>query len=294
MQPGHLFAFGCGYSARRLAAHLLPKGWRVSGSSRTEDGAAALGDLGIDGVEFDGTTPLPAATFETVTHILILIPPGTDGDKTLGLHRDMLRAAPMLQWVGILSTTGIYGDAQGAWITEDFPPAPLTAANEARLTMENGWLAFGQETGIAVQVFRLPGIYGPGRSPFGRLRSGAARRILKQGQVFNRVHVDDIVQACWRGMQAPAAGPVFHIADGVPAPADEVLAFAATLLNMPPPPAVRINDAGLPPMALHFYAECKRLDISRARSELGFDPIHKDFRAGLRAILAEETAATGL
>ncbi len=288
--PGHLLALGCGYSAKRLARTLLETGWKVSGTSRSDEGCAALETLGIRPWLFDGTQPLPDAALEGVTHLLVTIPPGPDGDQSLPLNRAALAASPTLEWVGVLSTTGVYGDTGGAWIDETYPPAPLTEDNRLRLAMEQGWLDFGAGKGIAVQVFRLPGIYGPGRSSFARLRSGAARGIIKPGQVFNRVHVDDIVAACIAGMERPQAGPVFHIADGVPAPAHEVLLYAAELLGMPAPPCVPIEEAGLPPFALHFYAECKRLDITRAREELGFEPKYADYRDGLAAVLAEEQA----
>ncbi len=287
----HLLALGCGYSARRLARGLLAEGWRVSGTTRSDQGCDALRAEGIAPLLYDGSAPLGAGGFDGVSHILVSIPPGTEGDLSLAQHRAALAASNSLQWVCILSTTGVYGDSGGAWIDESFAPAPLTDANRRRLQMEQGWLEFGAEAGIDVQVIRLPGIYGPGRSPFARLRAGQARRILKPGQVFNRIHVDDIAAACRAAMAHPKAGPVFHIADGVPAPADEVLAHAAELLGMDPPPAVPLEEAGLPPMALHFYAECKRLDITKAREELGFTPIHPDYRAGLAAILKEETGA---
>lgn len=291
-EEGHLLALGCGYSASRLARTLMGRGWHVSGTSRSEEGCKALQEQGMTAWPFDGSTALPEEALAGVSHILVSIPPGAEGDRSLQCHREHLLASQTLEWVGILSTTGVYGDAGGAWIDEDFPPAPLTAANERRLVMENDWLAFGKEASRSVQVFRLPGIYGPHRSPFARLRAGQARCTIKPGQVFNRVHVDDIVAACLSGMERPQAGPVFHIADGVPAASEDVLTYAAELLDLPPPPRIPIEEAGLPPMALHFYAECKRLDISRARRELGFAPLYADYRDGLKAILAEETTKT--
>lgn len=287
----HLLALGCGYSATRLARRLLRDGWAVSGTARTEAKCNSLQKEGISPWLFDGSAPLPLKVFAGVTHVLVSIPPGEDGDRSLALHRETLASSPALEWTCILSATGVYGDSKGEWITEDFPPAPLTAANRRRLAMERGWLEFGRGTGKPVQIFRLPGIYGPGRSPFARLRAGTAKRITKEGQVFNRIHADDIGSACLLGMARPAAGPVFHLADGIPAPAEEVLAYAAALLGMDPPPAIPLEEAGLPPMAAHFYAECKRLDITRARKELGFEPEYPDYKAGLQAILKEEQSA---
>lgn len=286
--PRHLFCFGCGYSAKRLARTILAEGGKVSGTSRSSEGMQALQAAGIAPSLFDGTAPVPTEALEGVTDILISIPPGDDGDGILTHHPDLAQHCGDLGWVGLLSTTGVYGDADGAWIDETYPRIPLTQANHNRMHAEDAWLNFAVQSGVPVQVFRLPGIYGPQRSPFARLRTGKAQRILKPGQVFNRIHVDDIVAALRLGMERTKTGPVFHLADGSPAPADEVLAHAAALLDLPAPPAMSFDDAGLPPIARHFYAECKRLDISRARDHLGFDPVYPDYRAGLRAILSEE------
>lgn len=288
MKTPHLLALGCGYSARRLARAVQARGWKVSGTSQSTDGCKILNKLGINAWMFDGSSPLPDQAFEGVTHILNSIPPCKCGDNSLLLHHDRLKTSDTLVWVGIFSTTGVYGDANGEWIDEDFPPAPLTKANELRLVMEEDWLRFNIDSDVAVQIFRLPGIYGPHRSPFARLHAGQARCIIKKGQVFNRVHVDDIVSACLAGMDHPNAGPVFHIADGTPAASEDVLIYAVGLLGLPPPPSVPIEDAGLPPAAQHFYEECKRLDISKARRELGFTPKYSNYREGLKSILAEE------
>lgn len=286
--PRHLFCFGGGYSAKRLAATILAEGGKVSGTSRSAQGMQALQAVGMTPWLFDGTAPVPPEALADITDILISIPPGQAGDGILVHHPDLAQHCARLGWVGLLSTTGVYGDAKGAWIDETYPRTPLTQGNRNRVQAEDAWLNFAATSGVPVQVFRLPGIYGPQRSPFARLRAGKAQRILKPGQVFNRIHVDDIVAALRLGMARPTAGPVFHLADGSPAPADEVLTYAATLLELPAPPAISVDDPDLSPMARHFYAECKRLDISRARDQLGFDPIYPDHRAGLAAILQEE------
>ncbi|NGX16361.1 SDR family oxidoreductase [Wenzhouxiangella sp. XN24] len=287
----HLFCFGCGYSAMRLGRELLAAGARVSGTSRTASGVDRLEKLGIAAHVFDGSTALPAAAFEGVTDVLSSIPPGTGGDDgVLTRHNTILADLPTLCWTALLSTTGVYGDTRGAWIDESAPTDPRTPGNERRVACEERWLAWGCTHGKPVQIFRLPGIYGPHRSPFARLLAGDARRIVKPGQVFNRIHVDDIVAALLLAMQVPAAGPVFHLADDEPAPADEVLTHAAALLGLPPPPAVPYHAADLPPMARHFYEECKRLSNGRARQELGFVPRYPTYREGLAAILAEEAA----
>lgn len=289
-QGRHLFCFGCGYSARRLAARVLAAGGRVSGTSRSADGAAALEAAGITPYRFDGERALPGATFDGVTDLLCSIPPGEGGDDgVLSLHGDTLAALPDLRWAALLSTTGVYGDTGGAWIDEDAPLNPMNERTARRVDAERTWLDWGAAHDVAVQVFRLPGIYGPGRSPFARLRAGQALRIHKPGQVFNRIHVDDIADALLLGMRQPEKGPVFHLADDEPAPADEVLAYAAELLGMEPPPAVPIEAAGLSPMAQSFYDECKRISNARVKRELGFTPRYPSYREGLAACLEEET-----
>jgi nucleoside-diphosphate-sugar epimerase len=289
--PGerHLFCFGCGYVARRLGRRILAAGGRVSGTARSEDGAAALRERGITAHVFDSSAPVPASAFAGVTDLLCSIPPGAGGDDgVLSLHGDALAALPDLRWAALLSTTGVYGDTGGAWIDEDAPLRPMNERTERRVAAERDWLAWGEASGKPVQVYRLPGIYGPGRTPFARLRAGQARRILKPGQVFNRIHVDDIADALLLGMRQPHKGPVFHLADDEPAPADEVLAFAASLIGLPAPPSVPIEEAGLSPMGQSFYAECKRLSNARVKKELGFRPRYPSYREGLAASLAEE------
>lgn len=287
----HLFCFGCGYTAMRLARRLLAAGARVSGTRRSEAGVAELAAAGIAAWRFDGSSALPATAFEGVTDVLCSIPPDEHGDDgVLSRHGDLLGALPALRWAGLLSTTGVYGDTGGEWIDENAPLRPKTPRNAARVAAEQRWLAWGAQRGKAVQVFRLPGIYGPQRSPFARLRAGTARRILKPGHVFNRIHVDDIAAALLLGMQHPGAGPVFHLADDEPAAASEVLAHAAGLLGVPVPPAIPLEEADLSPMARHFYDECKRLSNARAKAALGFAPRFPSFREGLAAILAEEAS----
>lgn len=286
----HLFCFGCGYTAQRLARRVQAQGGQVSGTARTAQGVKALNAKGITGWQFDGTAPIPAAALQGVTEILISIPPGDTGDMILPHHPDLAAICGNLRWVGLLSTTGVYGDTGGAWIGEDAALAPRTQRSRNRVLAEGHWRDFATQSGTPVQIFRLPGIYGPHRSPFARLRAGTARRIVKPGQVFNRIHVDDIAAALLLGMARPDAGPIFHLADGHPAPADEVTSHAAALIGATPPPEVAVDDPSLSPMAREFYGECKRLDITRARRELGFAPIYPDYRSGLQAILDEELA----
>lgn len=289
--PGHqhLLCFGCGYTASRMAKRILSAGGRVSGTTRSDAGTAALEQLGITAWVFDGAKALPPEAFDGITDILCSIPPGEGGsDGVLDKHSDIMTTLPGLRWAALLSTTGVYGDAGGAWLKEDAALNPMNQRSARRVAAEQIWLNWGKQSGQQVQVFRLPGIYGPGRTPFSRLRAGQARLIHKPGHVFNRIHVDDIVDALLLGMQHPGRGPVFHLADNEPAPADEVLAHAAELIGLPPPPGVGFEDAGLSDMAQSFYAECKRISNTNAREQLGFAPRYPSYREGLRASLQEE------
>lgn len=286
----HLFCFGCGYTATRLARRVLAAGGRVSGTRRDADGVTALEAAGITGHRFDGSAALPATAFDGVTHVLVSIPPGPDGDDgVLSHHGDTLAGLDSLRWAGLLSTTGVYGDTDGEWVDEDAPLNPMNERTERRVAAERRWLDWGEATGKAVQVFRLPGIYGPGRSVFERLRSGSARRIAKPGQVFNRVHVDDIGTGLLLAMDHPDAGLVFNLTDDEPASAATVLAHGAELAQLPVPPLVPFEEADLSPMARQFYAENKRVSNARARRELGFRPRYPTYREGLAAILAEDS-----
>lgn len=298
MQPS-LFCFGLGYTGMRLAHLAMERGWRVAGTCRGADKAETLRALGIQAIAFDGEQASPAvrdALVET-THLVISIPPGADGDPALYAHGgDLETQAKSLQWVGYLSTTGIYGDCNGDWIDETRTPNPATPENQRRLMAENAWLDFGARTDTPTHIFRLPGIYGPeGRSPIDALRSGRARRIVKPGQVFNRIHVDDIVAVLLASIEHPNPGRIYNLSDDQPAPADEVLSFAATLLGVEPPPAESFESVELSPFARHFYAECKRVANNRIKNELGVRLRYPTYREGLRAIaesLTDAKAAT--
>jgi nucleoside-diphosphate-sugar epimerase len=285
----HLFCFGLGYSAQSLGRDLLAQGWRVSGTARSRDAVAALEQSGFDAFLFDGLRPGAGAgdALRTTTHALISIPPMAYGDLALALHARELAASPSLTWIGYLSTIGVYGDHGGAWIDEETPPAPVSERSRWRLAAEEAWLAFGAQSGKRVQIFRLPGIYGPGRSAIDRLRAGTAQRIVKPGQVFNRVHVDDIAGALSAAMAGRGAHDVYNVTDDEPAPPQDVITYAAELLRMPPPPEVSFEAARLTDMAKSFYAENKRVRNARLRGELGVDLKFPSYREGLRAILAQ-------
>lgn len=287
----HLFSFGHGYSARALARILLPQGWRITGTTRSADKAAALAAEGVTPLVLPGDDPAPALT--TATHLLVSAGPTAAGDPALAALRPALDAvAARLDWAGYLSTTGVYGDHAGGWVDEDTPLTPATERGVARVRAEAAWQAFAAETGLKLHIFRLAGIYGPGRGPFEKVRQGTARQIVKPGQVFSRIHVDDIAQVLAASIARPDPGAVYNVCDDDPAPPEDVLAHAARLLGLPEPPRVDWQDAQMTPMARSFYAESKRVRNDRIKDALGVRLIYPDYRSGLQALLADETAGT--
>ncbi len=278
-----LFVFGLGYSALQLSAQLRPAGWQVAGTVRTAAKAADLKGRGIEAAVWTGEGPLdvPAGA-----HWLITLPPGRQGCPAALAAGQQAGGARSITY---LSTTGVYGDLQGGWAFEWSPVAPSSPRAAARVLAETQWL---EASDGRARLVRLPGIYGPGRSPFDRLRDGTAQRIIKPGQVFSRVHVDDIASGLAALVQRPDASGVFHLCDDLSAPPQDVTAFAAELLGMAPPPDIPFEDAQLSEMAASFYAECKRVANARAKAALGWRPAYPTYREGLRAIFAAETAAT--
>jgi nucleoside-diphosphate-sugar epimerase len=282
-----LFCFGLGYSAEALARRLQPQGWEIAGTTRDKARLIELARQDFDMVHFDGqgSGALSAALSDS-THLLHSVPPKDGVDPVLGACRDLLSSLPALTWVGYLSTVGVYGDRDGGWVDEESPPAPLSERTKARVAAEADWLAFGEAMNVPVQIFRLSGIYGPGRSAFDKLDDPGARRIIKPGQVFNRVHVDDIASVLEASIARPRAGAVYNVADDESAPPEAVVEYAAELMGVEPPPAVPFEDADLSPMARSFYSENRRIRNDRIKSELGVDLRFPTYRDGLRAILA--------
>ncbi|MBI1359374.1 MAG: SDR family NAD(P)-dependent oxidoreductase [Alphaproteobacteria bacterium] len=279
MTPNRLLAFGCGYVATALAHSLAGRDVPSTGTARTAGAAEALARQGIDPVIWPGDpfAPPPGSAW------LISVPPDEDGCPVC---RSFGSNAEQASWIGYLSTTGVYGDLDGGWAFEETPRNPLSREAVNRARAEDQWLAAG------AQVFRLPGIYGPGRSQLDRVRQPGARRIIKPGQVFSRAHRDDIAAALEASIARPDPGRIYNICDDEPAPADEVLAYAARLLGLDPPPAVAFEEAGLSPAAQRFYAECKRVSNARAKAQLGWTPRFPTYREGLAAIRQAETAST--
>lgn len=287
-----LFAFGLGYSAQTLAARLADKGWQIAGTARDQANIERLRAHGYEVVRFagePGNRQIPELLRGT-THLLHSIPPGQSGDPVLAQYREAISALGSLEWIGYLSTVGVYGDQQGRWVDETTLTAPNSERTEARVEAEKAWLDFGQETGCKVQVFRLAGIYGPGRSAFDKLLAGTARRVKKDGQVFSRIHVEDIASVLEASIARPQGGAIYNVADDEPAAPDAVVAYAAELLGVAPPPEVDFADADLSPMARSFYEGSRRIGNARIKSELGVALAYPTYREGLAALLAEHTS----
>ncbi|MDQ0472394.1 SDR family oxidoreductase [Labrys wisconsinensis] len=286
-----LLVFGLGYSASRFVLRAGAGFGHVAGTARTPEAAAErAAALGVETLAFDGLSAGPAlrGAVAAATHILVSIPPDATGDPVLRALADDIAAAPALAWIGYLSTVGVYGGFDGAWIDEDTPIRPTAERNRRRAEVERAWIDLGARAGRAVQVFRLAGIYGPGQNAVRNLREGTARRIVKPGQVFNRIHVDDIAGALIAGIGRPAVGPLINVADDEPAPPQDVIAYAAHLLGREPPPEIDFEAADLSPMGRSFYGENKRVSNRRLRRELGCDLLYPTYREGIRACLDED------
>lgn len=261
----HMLILGPGYTAGRLAVRLREHGWRISAARRdAEDDVMALSD--IAGVR---------AALASATHILSSVPPGGGGDPALALYGAEIAASPA-RWVGYLSSTGVYGDTGGAWVDESAPTG--TGRRSARAEADARWAALRDD----VRIFRLPGIYGPGRSALDRVREGRAHRIALPGQIFSRVHVDDIVSGILAGLAGPAGA--YNLADDLPCGQNEVIEHGCDLLGLPYPPMRTLEEAGLSPQARAFYAENRRVANGKAKRLLGWRPAFPTYKEGLAAL----------
>ncbi len=270
-----LLSLGHGYSAAALARRLIPQGWRVIGTTRSR--ADALAAQGVEPLLWPGDL---GPALADATHILACAAPDGAGDPFLAALPGLGGTRP--EWLGYLSTTGVYGDHDGGWVDEETALTPSTERGRQRVLAEAQW----QATGLPLHIFRLAGIYGPGRGPFEKVRDGTARRILKPGQVFSRIHVDDIAQVLEASIRHPKPGAIYNVCDDDPAPPEDVLSHAAALLGLPEPPAIAYDEAEMTPMARSFYAESKRVRNDRIKEELGVKLRYPDYRAGLAALLA--------
>lgn len=275
-----LLCFGLGYSARALARRLTAEGWTARGTVR--DALAREPKVR----RFERGHPLDPADFAGVSHILVSVPPDEAGDPVCDVHGDDIAALPGLAWLGYLSTTSVYGDRGGGWVDETAELRPSGVRGRRRVAAEAAWLDLCRRCGVPVHIFRLAGIYGPGRSPFDALRAGRARRVSRPAQVFSRIHVDDLAAALAASIAQPRPGAIYNVCDDAPAAPADVIAFAAELLGIPAPPLVPFEAAALSPIARSFWDDNKRVSNALIKRELGVALRYSDYRSGLRAILA--------
>lgn len=275
-----LLSIGHGYTAQALSVGLLAQGWRVIGTTRSADKAAVLAGMGVEPLIWPGDV---SQALGRASHLLSSVAPGAAGDPVV---RDLGAqiAAAGLDWVGYLSTTAVYGHHNGDWVDEDTALTPTTSRGAARVRAEADWAALA----LPLHIFRLAGIYGPGRGPFEKVRDGTARRIFKPGQVFSRVHVADIALVLEASLMRPDPGRIYNVCDDDPAAPEDVLALAARLLNLPEPPMVAYEEAEMTPMARSFYAENKRVRNDRIKAELAVRLRYPTYREGLAGLLAAE------
>lgn len=294
-----LFVFGVGFSGLALARHMIERGWAVSGTTRSPEKAAALAEQGLLPFVFDGgPSPDTRNALAATTHLLVSIAPShgmgskQSGDALLdpvleAFGPDLREGMPHLEWIGYWSTVGVYGDHGGEWVDEGADCRPASRRAKMRVDAEAAWQALGRRRGLPVAVMRLGGIYGPGRNAFIKLQEGSARRIVKPGQVFSRIHVDDIA-----GSTALLAekhmGGVFNIADDEPGPPQDVIAYAAELMGLTPPPEIPFEEAEISPMARSFYSDNKRISNARIK-EAGYHFVYPDYRTALTRMWREDT-----
>jgi nucleoside-diphosphate-sugar epimerase len=280
---GRLFIFGLGYSGLEIAKLAHAAGWQVAGTVRDPQKARHYAATGIETHLFDGTAPLAAEAFGRATHVLCTIAPGTTGDPALEVCSPLLHEA---RWLGYLSTTGVYGDAGGGWVDETAPTKPGQPRSIERLATERAWQVLARQAGAPLDIFRLPGIYGPGRSAIDQVKAGTARRIDKPGQAFSRIHVADIANTVLAALTRRSRGAIYNVADDLPAPTADVIAHACELLALPPPPLVPWAEIAptMSAMARSFYAENRKVRNERIKQELGVTLRYPTYREGLRAI----------
>ena len=271
-----------------MARRLKARGWRIAGTCRSEERRAALAAEGVQVFVYDGVAKLAdaATALAGTTHLLQSIPPGSEGDPVLRHHASDLANLQGLRWVGYLSTTGVYGDRGGDWVDEKAGLHPTGPRGRARVTAEQAWLDLAR-FGLAVHLFRLAGIYGPGRSALDTVREGRARRIVKPGQVFSRIHVEDIASVLEASIGKPNPGAAYNVCDDDAAPPQDVIAYACALLGGEAPPEIPYAEAApsMSEMARSFYADSKRVANHRIKTELGVRLAYPDYRVGLKALL---------
>jgi nucleoside-diphosphate-sugar epimerase len=289
-----LVCFGFGYSAEQFVQMFGEKFDRVVGTVRSAERAAILNASTsgrLRAIIFDGNVASPEllSAVRNADGVLVSVPPEEDGDPVLRVLAGELGHAAKLRSVVYLSTIGVYGDCGGAWVDEATPAKPGAARSRERLAAEQAWQELGARRGIAVAVLRLAGIYGPGQNTLVQVASGRARRIVKPGQIFNRIHVGDIAQAIDAALARQVSG-IFNVTDDKPTPPGDPIAFAAQLMGVPPPPELPFEAAAqtMSPMALSFWQECRRVCNNRLKNELGVSLLYPTYREGLKALFAEK------
>jgi len=293
-----LFCFGYGYTADYLGHALagVAQDWALAGTTRDPDKQHDLKQRSIEAHIFDYEHPLhdPGHILEGVTHLLISTPPGDEGDPSFLMHaRDVLNI-PSLEWVGYLSTTGVYGDRGGADVFETDEVRPTSKRGSRRAKAEEQWMSLFQSHHLPLHVFRLAGIYGPGRSALDSVRAGVARRIRKEGHKFGRIHVEDIVNVLMASFVKVDAGQIYNVVDDIPAASHEVIEYACELLDRPAPPIVEFEEANLAPITRSFYMDSRRTKNDKMKRDLGVVLKYPDFRTGLDGCLAAEDYAVSL
>jgi nucleoside-diphosphate-sugar epimerase len=284
---GQLFCFGLGFSSQALAKRLLPQGWDVSGTVRGEQEDSHAKNISV--CSFDGSRPTTeiSEAISHATHLLITIPPQPSGDVVLENFAEEISRARQLQWIGYISSTGVYGDTQGEWVDESSPLLASTDRNRQRIEVESAWLKIGKDHGLPVMIFRCVGIYGPGRNLLVSVRQGSARRIDKPGLVFSRIHSEDLAQTLEASMKKPQFGEIYNVSDDCPSPPVEAVEYACSLLGVEPPPLVSFEEADLPPTARGFYITNKRVSNKKIKQELGVTLRYPDYRSGLNELLKD-------
>lgn len=292
-----LFCFGYGYSCDWLGHMLQPTGmWSLAGTTRDNDKRRHMKEQGIRSFLFDYDQPLedPLLFLRGTTHLLISTPPDDDGDPTFRMHAEDILRLESLEWVGYLSSTAVYGDRDGGWVDEDSELRPNSKRGSRRKKAEDQWLSLQRDYDLPVHIFRLAGIYGPGRSALDSVRAGVARRIKKEGHAFSRIHVEDIVQVIMASMDKPKPGSAYNLADDRAAPSYEVIEYACNMLGLTPPPLMPYDEADLAPITRSFYADNKRIKNDKIKTELGVTLKYPTFEEGLEGCLKAEESGLHL
>lgn len=284
-----MLVFGHGYSAGFLTPLLIARGWQVAGTTRSRPDRVST--AGATPLRWPGSEDAIRRAISESDAILVSAAPDDAGDPVLEAFREDLAAAHP-RWLGYLSTTGVYGDRAGGWVDEDSDLDATGPRGQARISAEAEWRALASSADLPLHIFRLAGIYGPGRGPFEKLRRGTARRIVKPGQVFSRIHAEDIGAALLASIESPDRLGIYNLCDDQPAPPQDVIAHAAQLLGLPPPPEIPFDQAEMTPMARSFYADSKRVSNSLIKARLGLRLRYPDYASGLAAILQAERASS--